>query len=74
MFHMEWCAKQKIFSMCGVPFVERTSIGTAGNTNYPDSTHMHILIINYCNNSHILLTRVWLQLKCKLNYIQYPNC
>ena len=28
MFHIKWWTKQKMFSMCGVPLVERTSIGT----------------------------------------------
>ena len=35
-----------MFSKLSVPFVERTSIGTLGNTNQFESTHMHILIIN----------------------------
>ena len=36
MFHIKWYIKQKMFSMCGVPLVERTSIGTLGNTNLSD--------------------------------------
>ena len=36
MFHIKWCIKQKMFSMCGVPFLERTGIGTPDNTNEPD--------------------------------------
>ena len=56
MFHIKWCTKQKMFSKLSVPFVERTSIGTLGNTNQFESTHMHILITNYCNSSHILST------------------
>ena len=33
MFHIKWCIKQKMFSICGVPFVERTSIGTNAYVN-----------------------------------------
>ena len=33
MFQIKWCTKQKIFSVQGVLFVERTDIGTPGNTN-----------------------------------------
>ena len=46
MFHIKWCIKQKMFSKLSVPFVEITSIGTLGNTNQFELTHMHILIIN----------------------------
>ena len=74
MFHIKWCTKQKMFSKLSVPFVERTSIGTLGNTNQFESTHMHILITNYCNSSHILSTRAWLPSTCKLKYIHYPIC
>ena len=74
MFHIKWCIKQTMFSMHSVPFVDRTSIGTLGNTNESDQTHMQILIINSCNDSHILLTRTWLQFTCKINYTHYPNC
>ena len=35
-----------MFSKLSVPFVEITSIGTLGNTNQFELTHMHILIIN----------------------------
>ena len=33
MFQIKWCTKQKMFSMPGVPPVERTSIDALGNTN-----------------------------------------
>ena len=74
MFHIKRCTKQKMFSKLSVPFVEITNIGTLGNTNQFESTHMHILIINNCNSSHILSTRAWLQSTYKLKYIHYPIC
>ena len=33
MFHIKCYIKQKMFSMCSVPFVEITSIGTLDTTN-----------------------------------------
>ena len=43
VFETSGHTKQKLFSMCGVPFVERTGTDTLYSTNYLTSTYMNIL-------------------------------
>ena len=72
-FQIKRCTKEEMFSMCSVPFVERTHTDTLGNTNLFSQMHMHILIINNCNGNHTILTKSWLPFTYKLKYIHNPN-